>query len=53
MDVKDITESDDTIEVITTPEIFHDVLLNLEKKYAPPKFSSIEWRPQNIIEVNE
>ncbi len=53
LDVKDITESDDTIEVITPPEIFHDVLLNLEKKYAPPKFSTIEWRPQNIIEVNE
>ena len=53
MDVKDIIESDDTIEVITTPEIFHDVLLNLEKKYTPPKFSTIEWRPQNIIEVND
>ena len=53
LDVKDITESDDTLEVITPPEIFHDVLLNLEKKYAPPKFSTIEWRPQNIIEVNE
>ena len=53
LDVKDITESDDDIEVITPPEIFHDVLLNLEKKYYPPKFSTIEWRPQNIIEVNE
>ena len=52
MDVKDIIESDDTIEVITTPDTFHDVLLNLEK-YTPPKFSTIEWRPQNIIEVND
>ena len=53
LDVKDIIESDDTIEVITTPDTFHDVLLNLEKKYTPPKFSTIEWRPQNIIEVND
>ena len=51
LDVQDINESDDVLEVITKLETFHDVLLNLEKKYSPPKFSSIEWRPSNIIDI--
>ena len=26
-------------------------MISLEKKYSLPKFSSIEWRPINIIDV--
>ena len=32
-------------------ESFHDVMISLEKKYSLPTFSSIEWRPVNIVDV--
>ena len=32
LNVKDIYENDDSYEVITDPEFFHDVIANLEKK---------------------
>ena len=53
LNVKDIYENDDSYEVITDPEFFHDVIANLEKKYSIPKFSSIEWRPESSIDVND
>ncbi len=53
LNVKDILENDDFYEVITDPEFFHDVISNLEKKYSLPKFSSIEWRPETSIDVND
>ena len=53
LNVKDIYENDDSYEVITDPEFFHDVIANLEKKYSIPIFSSIEWRPESSIDVND
>ena len=53
LNVQDIYENDDSYEVITDPEFFHDVIANLEKKYSIPKFSSIEWRPESSIDVND
>ena len=53
LNVKEIYENDDSYEVITDPEFFHDVIANLEKKYSIPKFSSIEWRPESSIDVND
>ena len=29
------------------------MIANLEKKYSIPKFSSIEWRPESSIDVND
>ncbi len=52
MSVEDVIDSENSFDVITALESFHDVILNLEKKYSLPKFSSIEWRPINIVEVN-
>ena len=51
LNVKDILENQDFYEVITDPEVFHDVISRLEKKYSYPKFSSIEWRPVSLIDV--
>ncbi len=52
-DVKDILENEKFFEVITSPEVFHEIILNIEEKYSLPKFSSIEWRPVNTIDVND
>ena len=51
--VDDIQENDDTYDVITTLESFHNVMVYLEDKYSLPKLSAIEWRPINTIEVND
>ena len=51
--VDDIQENDDTYDVITTLESFHNVMAYLEKKYSFPKLSVIEWRPINTIDVND
>lgn len=52
LEVDDIIENENTFDVITPLKSFHDVMISLEKKYSLPKFSSIEWRPINMIEVN-
>ena len=51
--VDDIQENEDTYDVITTLESFHNVMLYLEDKYSFPKHSAIEWRPINTIDVND
>ena len=51
--VDDIQENDDTYDVITTLESFHNVMVYLEEKYSFPKLSAIEWRPINIINLND
>ena len=51
--VDDIQENDDTYDVITTLESFHNVMVYLENKYSFPKLSVIEWRPINTIDVND
>ena len=51
--VDDIQENDDTYDVITTLESFHNVMVYLEDKYSFPKLSAIEWRPINTIDVND
>ena len=50
--MEDIVENEKTFDVITPLQSFHNVIISLEKKYSLPKFSSIEWRPINMIEVN-
>lgn len=51
--VEDVIENDASFDVITTLQTFHDVIINLEKKYSLPKLSSIEWRPINTIDVDD
>ena len=53
LDANDIKENEDNFEVISSLDLYHEMILNLEKKYALPKFASIEWRAINTIEINE
>ena len=53
LDVKDIKENEDDYEVISSIDSYHEMILNLEKRYALPKFASIEWRAINTIDINE
>jgi len=31
---------------------FNEILIKLENKYSVPDFTNLEWRPLNVIEVN-
>ncbi len=53
LDVQDIKENEDDYEVISSLDSYHEMILNLEKKYGLPKFASIEWRAINTIEIDE
>ena len=52
MDVNDVAENNDSFEVETNLELHTKILENLEKKYSVAKFSSIEWKPINSIEIS-
>lgn len=53
LDVQDIKENEDDYEVISSLDSYHEMILNLEKKYGLSKFASIEWRAINTIEIDE
>ena len=53
INVEDIVHNNETYEVVTNVELFHNTIVKLEKKYSFPKFSSIEWRPISIVDVND
>ena len=52
LDVNDVAENNDSFEVETNLELHTKILENLEKKYSVAKFSSIEWKPINSIEIS-
>jgi len=52
LDVVDIIENVETYEVLTNVELFHRTLDLLEKKFSLAKFSSLEWKPLNTIDVD-
>jgi YebC/PmpR family DNA-binding regulatory protein len=47
-----ITDAD-THRLTASVESYHETLAALEKKFGPAKSSSIVWRPQNTVEVDE
>ncbi|MEE2695136.1 MAG: YebC/PmpR family DNA-binding transcriptional regulator [Pseudomonadota bacterium] len=53
LDAKDIIENEDSYDVISEPESFHEIIFNLEKEYSVAKFSSVEWRPINKIDIDD
>ena len=53
IEVEDIQELDELYEIIITSELFHVSLEKLEKKFGMPKFSNLEWRALNNIEVSK
>ena len=52
LDVLDIIENDSIFEVLTDVELFNRSLEILEKKFSISKFSGLEWRPINTIDIN-
>ena len=52
LDVIDIIENDSVFEVLTDVELFNRSLEILEKKFSISKFSGLEWRPINTIDIN-
>ena len=53
INAEDLTELDSKYEILTSVELFNEILVKLEKKYSVPDFSNLEWRPLNVIEVND
>ena len=49
----DVMENNDSYEVETDLEAFRETLEALEKKYSVAKFSSLEWKPLNSIEISD
>ncbi len=52
-DVEDIQENEDSYDIITNLESFHNIMMYLEVKYSFPSFSTIEWRPVNTVEIHD
>ncbi len=52
LDVVDIIENESVFEVLTDVELFNRSLEILEKKFSISKFSGLEWRPINTIDIN-
>ena len=50
-DVNDVTENDNSFDIETNSESFNYVLENIEKKFLIPKFSELDWKPINLIEI--
>ena len=50
--VNDIIENNEIYEVETDLEVFTETLEALENKFSVAKFSSLEWKPLNSIEIS-
>ena len=53
LDVDDVTENDNDFVLETSLDSFNSVLQKLETKFSIPKFSEIEWKPLNFIDVSD
>ena len=52
LNVNDIMENNEIYEVETDLKLFSETLEALENKYSVAKFSSLEWKPLNSIEIS-
>ena len=52
LNINDIIENDDSFDIETDLEVFSQTLESLEGKYSVAKFSSLEWKPLNSIEIS-
>ena len=50
---KDCISLENVFEIITEKEDFYKIKTDLEKKIENFNYSSIEWRPQNYLDLNE
>ena len=53
LSVIDLEEEADQIKIFTSMELFHKINLNLEKKYGLPESSNLEWKPVDLVDLEE
>ena len=53
LSVNDLEEEADRIKIFTSMELFHKINLNLEKKYGLPESSNLEWKPVDLVDLEE
>lgn len=51
LNADDIAENENTYEVLTSLDSFNPIIIELEKKYNLANFTSIEWRPLNLVDI--
>jgi len=50
---EDVVSNDDGHQIITTPDTLNDVARALEAKFGEPRKSSMLWKPQNTISLDD
>ncbi len=50
---EDVTSSDDSHQIFTTPETLRDVAKTLETKFGEPRKAAMLWKPQNTIALDD
>jgi YebC/PmpR family DNA-binding regulatory protein len=50
---EDVVSNEDGHEVITTPQTFNDVTKSLEARFGEPRKSSMIWKPQNTVALDD
>ena len=50
---EDVISNDDGHQVITTPDTLNDVSKALEAKFGEPRKSSLLWKPQNTVALDD
>src|SRR5215472_7575342 len=50
---EDVISNDDGHQVITTPDTLNDVAKALESKFGEPRKTSLLWRPQNTVALDD
>ena len=53
LDVDDVTENENDFVLETNLDSFNTILQKLEDKFSIPKFSEIEWKPLNFIDISD
>ena len=50
---EDVASNDDGHQIITTPDTLNDISKALEGKFGEPRKSSLLWRPQNTVALDD
>jgi len=50
---EDVTSNEDGHQVITTPDTLNDVTKALEARFGEPRKSSMLWKPQNTVALDD
>ena len=53
LNADDIIENENTYEVLTSLDSYNSIIIELEKKYNLANFTSLEWKPVNLIDITD